>query len=79
MKDPTIAKLTELLEQQLSFNRTLINASVPNVCSPADAMKAQQTIKSSGGFSSYVLGNSRSILEVLDILKGGEDGDSGTA
>nr|DAM52165.1 MAG TPA: hypothetical protein [Caudoviricetes sp.] len=42
-------------------------------------MKAQQTIKSSGGFSSYVLGNSRSILEVLDILKGGEDGDSGTA
>lgn len=78
MKDPTIAKLTELLEQQLAFNQTLINASVPNVCFPAEALAARQTITGKGGFAAYVLDNSRDISEALDLIRSEQNG-AGTA
>lgn len=78
MKDQTIASLVTLLEQQLQINRTILNASVPHVCSPEEAAVAGQLIRVNGGFASYVLNSSRAISEVLDNIRSEEDG-AGTA
>lgn len=79
MTDQTISRLTALLEQQLEINRTIINASVPNVCFPAEAIVARQAITAKGGFAAYVLDNSRAISNVLDEIRGIPNGSTGAA
>ena len=78
MTNPTIAELTELLDQQLQVNRTILNASAPHLCSPADAMQAVADIREKGGFVLYLLESSRVISEALDSIRSAENG-AGTA
>lgn len=78
MTNPTIEELTELLGQQLQVNRTILNASAPHLCSPAEAMQAVADIREKGGFVLYLLESSRVISEALDSIRSAENG-AGTA